>query len=210
MPHGHSHGNGCSHEASGINNPLEMGIEYSLFKKIDLENMECLNEEIENSGKSVFKPFEKRLDFTEYVKSDADEELLFNIPFTGNVKLKGIIIIGDDDDTHPSKVRLFKNRQKMSFDDTTSSADQEFELSRDTSGQIEYATKIVTFATVHHLSLHFPSNFGSEYTKINYIGLRGEFTEAHDHGVTICNYEIRPNVSDHKNNLFNQVNHQIQ
>lgn len=43
----------------------------------------------------------------QFVVSDADEELLFNIPFTGNVKLKGIIIIGADDDSHPSKVKLY-------------------------------------------------------------------------------------------------------
>lgn len=42
----------------------------------------------------------------QFVQSDADQELLFNIPFTGNVKLKGIIIIGADDDTHPNKVKL--------------------------------------------------------------------------------------------------------
>lgn len=43
----------------------------------------------------------------QFVVSDADEELLFNIPFTGNVKLKGIVIIGADDDSHPSKVKLY-------------------------------------------------------------------------------------------------------
>lgn len=64
MPHGHSHGHGhgCSHEATDIDNALEMGIEYSLYTKIDLENTECLNEETDGSGKTVFKPYEKRLD----------------------------------------------------------------------------------------------------------------------------------------------------
>lgn len=42
----------------------------------------------------------------QYVESDADEELLFNIPFTGNVKLKGIRIASDDTNAHPSKLRL--------------------------------------------------------------------------------------------------------
>lgn len=41
-------------------------------------------------------------------------------------------------------------------------------------------------------------------------GWRGEFSEKHHHGVTICTYEAAANVSDHKNSLFDQVNHQIQ
>lgn len=42
----------------------------------------------------------------QFVSSDADEELLFNIPFTGNVKLKGLIIMGGEDGYHPSNVKL--------------------------------------------------------------------------------------------------------
>lgn len=66
MPHDHDHdhGHGCSHEATDVDNALELGIQYSLFKKIDMENLECLNEESEGSGKTVFKPYELRLDFS--------------------------------------------------------------------------------------------------------------------------------------------------
>ena len=52
---------------------------------------------------------------------------------------------------------------------------QEFELVQDDEGIIEYATKVVTFSSVHHLSLHFPTNFGEDVTQIYYIGLKGEF-----------------------------------
>ena len=38
--------------------------------------------------------------------SDIDDELLINIPFCGCVKLKGIIIIGGEDESHPKSVRL--------------------------------------------------------------------------------------------------------
>ncbi|XP_030556908.1 PITH domain-containing protein GA19395 [Drosophila novamexicana] len=212
MPHGHSHGHGhgCSHEATDIDNALEMGIEYSLYTKIDLENTECLNEETDGSGKTVFKPYEKRLDTSKFVQSDADEELLFNIPFTGNIKLKGIIIRGANDNSHPNRVKLFKNRPKMTFDDARGKADQEFELSRDFRAEIEYSPKVVTFSSVHHLSLYFPSNFGDDNTRIYYIGLRGEFTEAHYHGVTICNYEARANAADHKDKVFDGVGRAIQ
>ncbi|XP_028128292.1 PITH domain-containing protein GA19395 [Diabrotica virgifera virgifera] len=183
----------------------EIGIHYSLYAKIDKENLECLNEATEGSGKTVFKPWEERLNFEAFVESDADEELLFNVPFVGNIKLKAIKIIGEDSETHPSRMRLFKNRPKMTFDDTSATPDQEFELVRDTTGAAEYVTKIVTFNNVNHLTLHFPSNFGGESTKIYYIGLKGEFFEAHHHGVTICTYEARPMAQDHKNPL-NEIN----
>ena len=84
MPgHGHSHGHGgCDHGAAGKVGE-EAGLAYSLYQKIDMFNLECLNETIEGSGKDVFKPWENRLDREKFVESDADEELLFNIPFTG-------------------------------------------------------------------------------------------------------------------------------
>ena len=64
----------------------------------------CLLGQVDNSGRLVFKPWEARLDKTDRVDSDADEELLINIPFTGDVKLKGIVVIGGEDETHPDKV----------------------------------------------------------------------------------------------------------
>lgn len=70
--------------------------------------------------------------------------------------------------------------------------------------------RVVTFSSVYHLSMHFPMNFGSEQTKIFYIGLRGEFTPAHRHGVTICTYEARPMMSDHKNPLDDHVHYGVQ
>ncbi|XP_045142086.1 PITH domain-containing protein 1-like [Echinops telfairi] len=135
---------------------------------------------------------------SKYVESDADEELLFNIPFTGNVKLKGIIVMGEDDDSHPSEMRLYKNIPQMSFGDTDREPDQTFSLNRDVTGELEYATKISHFSNVYHFSIHISKNFGADTTKIFYIGLRGEWTELHRHEVTICNYEASANPSDHK------------
>ena len=73
---------------------LEIKIFISLYQKIDLSNMECLNESEEGGGKRVFRPWQNRLDKgpSNCVVSDCDEELLFNIPFTGNIKLKVSLI----------------------------------------------------------------------------------------------------------------------
>nr|CAD7406706.1 unnamed protein product [Timema poppensis] len=117
------------------------------------------------------------------VESDVDEELLFNIPF--------------------------KNRPHMTFDDVNANPEQEFELHPDTTGSLEYPVKVVKFSSVHHLTLHFPRNFGNETTKIYYIGLRGEYSKAHRHGVTICSYEAVPNMEDHKTNAFDSVSHPV-
>ncbi|XP_012286981.1 PITH domain-containing protein GA19395 [Orussus abietinus] len=174
----------------------ELGVEYSLYQKIDTENLECLNEYEEGSGVTVFKPWEDRLDRSKFVESDVDEELLFNVPFTGLIKLKGLIVAGEGDNSHPCKVRLFKNRPHMTFDAALTESDQEFELCRDESGVHEYSIKVVKFSSVHHLTLHFSGNFGAERTRINYIGLKGEWSPAPKQGVVIATYEVRPQVSD--------------
>ncbi|KAL4706037.1 hypothetical protein ACJJTC_014259 [Scirpophaga incertulas] len=204
MPHSHcSDNHDCDHSSD------ETGILYNLFEKIDKENLECLNESIEGSGKTVFKPWDKRLDTENFVQSDADEELLFNIPFTGNVKLKGIRIASEDSANHPKKLRLFKNRPNMTFDDIAMEPDQVFELQIDSEGMHEYAPKVVTFSSVSHLTMHFPSNFGADSTKIYYIGLKGEWSPGHKHGVTICTYEARPNLDDHKLKHLDSVTRHI-
>lgn len=59
MAHG---GHNCSHAHDHDESP-EMGIQYSLYEKIDFENLTCLNESIENSGRGIFKSWEERLNF---------------------------------------------------------------------------------------------------------------------------------------------------
>nr|CDS28130.1 expressed protein [Hymenolepis microstoma] len=183
---------------------------YSLYKYIDTENLVCLNERVSDSGKTVFKPFEERKDSDTFVESDVDEELLFNIPFNGSIKLKGIIIAGENGETHPASVAIFKNRSYMTFDDTSAEPDQVLELHEDPNGEITYPLKVLKFGSVQHLSLHFRTNFGGETTRIHYIGLRGDFTEARRKDILIANYELKPNIADHKADLLNQGGHYVE
>ncbi|KAI8499220.1 PITH domain-containing protein 1 [Branchiostoma belcheri] len=213
--HGHGHSHGCGGHGHGgddhdhDHDSPEIGVQYNLYLKIDKDRVECLNETVEGSGKQVFKPWNERLDKSQYVDSDADEELLFNIPFTGLVKLKGVIIIGGEDEEHPDRMKLFKNREHMTFDDVHVEADQEFELQPDPAGVVEYHTKVVRFSSVHHLSIYFPGNFGADSTRVYYIGLRGEYTEMQRQEVMICNYELAPNPADHKTDVFDPAQHSV-
>lgn len=53
----------CGHEHHKHDHEsADLGSLYTLFTKIDLEKVQCLNETEENSGKTVFKPWDKRLD----------------------------------------------------------------------------------------------------------------------------------------------------
>lgn len=64
MPHDHNHHDGgCAHESADSDYMKELGIQYSLYTKIDMENLECLNEAVDGSAKAIFKPYEERLNF---------------------------------------------------------------------------------------------------------------------------------------------------
>lgn len=61
-------GGHCSHQhadhgGDDAHTGPELGIQYTLYTKIDIENVQCLNEAVEGSGKTVFKPWDERLDF---------------------------------------------------------------------------------------------------------------------------------------------------
>ena len=64
--HGHSHGSGgCGHEHGQEDLDLsdaQRGNQFSLYLKVDLERLTCLNEAVDGSGKHVFKPWDRRLD----------------------------------------------------------------------------------------------------------------------------------------------------
>ena len=56
---GHLHSSSC-----GCDHVETLGVEYSLYSKINMESLECLNESADGSGKLVFKPWDERLDRT--------------------------------------------------------------------------------------------------------------------------------------------------
>lgn len=184
------HSHGCCGHGDEIDE--ENNLAYSLYQKIDTLNVECLNELVDGSGIKVFKSWSDRKCVADYVESDCDAELIFNIPFTGDVKLKGIVVIGSE---NLSKIRIFKSKMRMSFDDVGAEADQEFEATHDPQGIIEYPVKPSKFFNVHHLTLHFANKNKEDESnpcRLYYIGLKGEFTQVNRDGIVIANYEIRP------------------
>jgi hypothetical protein len=98
----------------------------------------------------------------------------------------------------------------MSFEDVTNGKpDQEMELKMDTEAKIDYPLASHKFSNLHYLTLHFPTNFGSEQTRIYYIGLRGSFQHDFRERIAIATYEARPVPDDHKANLRDQVQRHV-
>ncbi|XP_043705640.1 PITH domain-containing protein 1 isoform X2 [Telopea speciosissima] len=175
--------------------------DWSLYKHIDLPKVSALNEAISGSVKSVFKAWEQRLDSSGgYLESnEGDPELLVFIPFTSDVKIKSISVVGGADGTSPSKMRAFINRDGIDFSDAqTMQPIQEWDLVENFQGVLEYQTRYARFQGVGNLTLHFPDNHGAETTQIHYIGLRGEATQLKRDVVATIVYELMPNPSDHK------------
>ncbi|KAL3068350.1 hypothetical protein niasHT_030641 [Heterodera trifolii] len=207
--HGGAGGGPCSAAVESFEQHQE-GMQYTMERFINKERIVVLNESIDGSGKKVFKRWEERMEKETFVESDVDEELLFSVPFTGNVKLSGLCFSGRMDGSFPARVRIFKDRVNMSFDEAESAKpDQEMELKQDSAGLIDYPLTATKFSSVGHLALHFPANFGEDKTCIYYIGLRGEFHSEFRERIVIANYEARPIPDDHKAELKDQINQQI-
>ncbi|KAL5707987.1 hypothetical protein ACHQM5_018830 [Ranunculus cassubicifolius] len=189
----------CEHDPSSEEHDRSTG--FSLYKHIDITKVYALNEATAESVKSVFKAWNQRLNFSEgYLESnDDDPELLVFIPFTSDVKIKSISVIGGVDGTSPTKMRAFTNREGIDFSDTQGMQPiQEWKLEEDLQGVVEYQTRYSKFQGVRNLILHFPNNFGADITRILYIGIKGEANEMKRDMVPTVVYELMPKPSDHK------------
>ncbi|KAJ1508142.1 hypothetical protein HMI54_015642 [Coelomomyces lativittatus] len=192
----HDHDHDHSHDGSGP----DRGQENSLYPYIDINKVVCYNERVPNSVKSIFKPWEHRLDELNLVESDIDEQLLIYIPFTGQVKLKTIALKCAPDASAPSTMKVFINQDTLDFDTADTMVPiQTWPLLHPSdvpNEPVPYPTKLTKFNAVRNLTLYFPSNHGALTTKLFYLGFQGEFFAVNQDPI-ITLYEAAANPSDH-------------
>ncbi|TLD34184.1 hypothetical protein PspLS_01506 [Pyricularia sp. CBS 133598] len=195
--HHHHHGED-GHDHS---DDLTPALQNSLYTRIDFDKVVTLNEDARDSGAAVVKKtWAERLTPTPELASDADEQLLMHVPFTGQVKLHSILVRTSDSDSAPRTLRVFVNRPE-SFDFSAAEAEtplQEMELSR-TSAVQELNVKRAKFGGVARLSLFFVDNFGDgdeDVTRLSYLGFKGEWMPLGRAPANIL-YEAAANPSDH-------------
>ncbi|GFP88067.1 pith domain-containing protein 1 [Phtheirospermum japonicum] len=158
--------------------------------KCNLNNAECSGQDLLVESLSKMGHLESNL---------GDPELIVFIPFTSDVKIKSISVVGGADGTSPAKMRAFINREGIDFSDAENMQPvQEWELAENLQGVLEYQTRYSKFQSVGNITLHFPDNFGGHTTQIHYIGLKGEATQLKRDVVATIVYEVMPNPSDHK------------
>ncbi|KAK3321450.1 PITH domain-containing protein [Cercophora scortea] len=194
--HGHDHGGGA-HDHSDDITPA---VQFSLYQQINFDEITTFNEAEYGSGKAVCKKtWAERLSAEPELASDADEQLLMNIPFTAQIKLHSILLRTSPSDSAPRTLKVLINRDDVDFSVAEDApGTQTFELSR-TSEIQELAVKRARFSAVRRLSLFFSDNFGDgdeDVTRISYVGFRGEWMQLGRAPQNIL-YEAAANPSDH-------------
>ncbi|KAJ7043380.1 galactose-binding domain-like protein [Mycena alexandri] len=96
----------------------------SLLEHIDLQQVNCLNESGDHTFSSIVAG--KALNTsTTHLLSDADEQLLLNIPFHQTVRVRALVIKSSGGEQAPKRVKLFVNRPSLGFDDVQDAEEPE-------------------------------------------------------------------------------------
>ncbi|KAL8689306.1 MAG: hypothetical protein Q9218_004996 [Villophora microphyllina] len=188
--HDHEHGHDHSDE-------IQPALQTLLWKQIDFESIRTLNESESDSGaKIVEKTWPMRLDPEPCLESDADEQLLMFIPFTGVVRLHSVLVRSSEDSSTPKTLKLFPNRDDLDFSSASDlQPTQTLELSQ-TSEIQEMPVKRTLFGNTYNLNLFIEDNYGDEVTRVFWIGFKGEFMNLNREPVEVL-YEKAANPKDH-------------
>lgn len=217
--HSHSHGDGDDHSHIP---PIQTSSVQNLREHIDFYQLRALNcQQKDEDLQRVFKANDDKFELSGFVESDADCQLILNIPFNGNVKLYSIIIRSSGESAHcPRTVKLFKNNKTLDFDNIAGSKpvhkleqplvgpldDTEANVDEDTF--VEHHLPRSQFQSTYHLTLFIEDNWDDdedETTKLYYIELRGLFTSPLAKDPVITLYEAAANPADHKNLLQQEI-----
>ncbi|KAJ7729712.1 DUF1000-domain-containing protein [Mycena olivaceomarginata] len=192
----HQHDGHCGHESTEHDHDhdsTDLGPKDNLFSRIDRDNVVALN--ALSPGPAIIKPWHERLDEEKSVESDADDQMIIRIPFTGSVKLRSLLL-----KTGPHRPNTTENFQDISDKTPT----QEFTVAQGREVG-EYALRYELplwhrnrkFSNVSSISLFFPEAQGADTTKIYYVGFLGLWTER-KMSAPVTVYETQANLADHE------------
>ncbi|KAH8697033.1 PITH domain-containing protein [Talaromyces proteolyticus] len=201
--HHHDHGPGghCHDEDHDHSNDTTPALQSLLYSQIQFDNVTTLNESVSRSGAAILqKTWAERLNDHPELESDADEQLLMYIPFTGQVKLHALLIYTAPTPSAPKTVKLFKNRDDLDFSTASDlKPTQIVEIPEPIPGTdiFEVPLNRALWNTTTSITLFFEDNWNDEdTTKVGYIGFKGQFLALNREPVSVM-YEAAANPSDH-------------
>ncbi|GAA5915808.1 uncharacterized protein JCM6883_006293 [Sporobolomyces salmoneus] len=166
---------GGSSSSGAASTPAEKGLEgfASLNSSIDLSQIHCLNEASDHTIKDLLRGGGDK-----WLESDADEQLLLQIPINQSIKLRALRFTTTPtaSKSAPKSIRLFVNQSSIGFDEAESQEPaQALELTEaQAEGKEAVQLRFVRFQNVSHLSIFVASNQGEEeVTRIDKLDLIG-------------------------------------
>jgi hypothetical protein len=129
MEQPHTHGPGCG--CAGYELSAE---DDNLWEVVDLENIQCLNEDKRDTCKAVFRPEEDKFSFgTELCSPEDDPEIVLIIPFKEEVKIRCVqLIASDETQEQVEDINCWFNEENVDFDLVEEVPTQEVHLNRST------------------------------------------------------------------------------
>jgi len=146
------------------------------------------------------RPADKKLVYDEddIVWSAYGKDLVMFIPFNGEIKVKSICVIGGENGSAPSKMKLYKDVEAVDISILEDKKPlQVIDMNENLSGEVEYLLNITKFNNVTNIVVGFDENFGAPKTAVRYIGFKGEKLREKFKVVQTV-YELQANLADHK------------
>ncbi|KAF2645909.1 DUF1000-domain-containing protein [Massarina eburnea CBS 473.64] len=209
MSHSHDHHHGHDEEHAEAHNHVHdhdddivPALQNLLYAQIDFSKLRSLNEDELDSGRKICqKTWAQRMDPRPELLSMADEQLLMEIPFTGQVRLHSILIRTSPTPASPKTLKVFINDESAFDFDTASQKPPTQVLSvAQTSEVQEIPVKRALFNTTRTLTLFFEDNWSEgaeDETSISYLGFKGDFMKLNKEPISFL-YEAAANPGDHK------------
>ncbi|RAL09311.1 PITH domain-containing protein [Aspergillus homomorphus CBS 101889] len=201
--HHHHHGHGGCHDEHDHSNDITPAIQSLLYSQVQFDSITTLNEAAPKSGAAIVeKTWAERLNDEPELESDADEQLLMYIPFTGQVKVHSLLIYTAPTPSAPKTLKLFKNRDDLDFSTASElSPTQKIEIPQPVAGAdvFEIPLNRAHWNTTTSITLFFEDNWSDgeeDVTKVGYIGFKGTFMALNREPVNFL-YEAAANPNDH-------------
>ncbi|EPS31821.1 hypothetical protein POX_d05986 [Penicillium oxalicum] len=204
--HHHHHGgdgHGHCHDEHDHSNDITPALQSLLYSQIDFDSVTTLNEATPKSGAAILKKtWAERLNDQPELESDADEQLLMHIPFTGQVKLHSILMYTAPTPAAPKTLKLFKNRDDLDFSTASDlPPTQTIEVPQPVAGEdvFELPLNRAHWNTTTSITIFVEENWSDgdeDVSKVGYVGFKGQFMALNREPISFL-YEAAANPSDH-------------